>query len=221
MGRRWIAVLATLVLVGIGAPVEPDVALPRGPKQPGVAHRGLDVGAVHGATVRGPGTFGFGTVFALRLGDRHRLVSAAHVVDGTALVPGCGGGRFAPVPGADLASAPLDAPPGAVALVPTADPVVAGELVLVAGHPLGGALTVRRGRVVTVAEGSTFGQRAQVVVIEADVEPGFSGGPVVDADGAVVAVMFAVEDRTGVGLAHPVGALASRALGARATARSG
>lgn len=221
MGRRSIAVLATLVLIGVAAPVGPGVAEQRAPKQPGLAHRGLDVGAVHGATVRGPGTFGFGTVFALRLGDRHRLVSAAHVVDGTAIVPGGGAGVFAAVPGADLASAPLERPAGSAALTPTTEPVVAGQLVLVAGHPLGGALTVRRGRVVTVADGSTFGQRADVVVIEADVEPGFSGGPVVDADGEVVAVMFAVEDRTGVGLAHPVSALASRALGARATGGSG
>lgn len=210
MRRRNLAVVLAVVLLAVGAPVDPGGAEPRGPKRVGVAHRGVDLAAVHGATVRGPGTFGFGTVFAVDLAGRPRLVSAAHVVDGTAIVPGGGAGPFAAVPGADLAAAPVEPPPGAPALRAADEPAGPGDLVLVAGHPRGTALDVRRGRVVTVSDGGTFGQGADVVVIEADVEPGFSGGPVVDADGDVVAVLFAVEGRTGVGLAHPLRALADR-----------
>jgi len=199
-----VAVLAALSVVGprAGAPATGEASAP---KRSGAAHAGIDTRAVHAATVRDGGSFGFGTVFALGIGAERRLVSAAHVVDGVAFVPG-DAAVFGAVPGADLAAS-TGGGSGSVGLLPAAEEVVAGDLVLVSGHPAGGALAVRRGRVVAVADGTTFGQRADVVVIDADVEPGFSGGPVVDAGGDVVAVMFAVEQRTGVGLAHPVGAL--------------
>ena len=197
-----VGTLATLVVSD--APVT-DAVDGEAPKRAGAAHAGVDERAVHGATVRSGATFGFGTVFALGADSSPRLVSAAHVVDGVALVAG-GSGPFAVVSGADLAAAPL-ASSGPSALTASVDAAVAGDLVVVAGHPGGATLAVRRGRVLAVADGSTFGQRADVVVIDARVEPGFSGGPVVDADGEVVAVMFAVEAHTGVGLAHPVAAL--------------
>jgi S1-C subfamily serine protease len=43
-----------------------------------------------------------------------------------------------------------------------------------------------------------------VYVIAATVEPGWSGGPVVDSNGDVIAVIVGLEQRTGVTLAVPI-----------------
>jgi S1-C subfamily serine protease len=76
----------------------------------------------------------------------------------------------------------------------------------VAGYPGGGRLTLRGARVrgqATIDDDSGRGQR-DVLVFQGLVEPGNSGGPLLDLDGRVLGLVFAnssVDDRTGFALA--------------------
>lgn len=75
----------------------------------------------------------------------------------------------------------------------------------VVGYPGGGRLTLRGARVrgqATIAEDGGAGLR-EVVVFQGLVEPGNSGGPLLDLDGRVLGLVFAnssVDDRTGFAL---------------------
>lgn len=88
-------------------------------------------------------------------------------------------------------------------------PAKAGDLVTVVGYPLGGPLTFAPGTVVDRVDGTPFGINGSVVRLTAKVEHGNSGGPVLNAHGQVVAVVFAIEISTGFGLAIPVDTVAS------------
>jgi S1-C subfamily serine protease len=79
----------------------------------------------------------------------------------------------------------------------------AGDSVTVVGYPLGGALTFSNGVVVDRVDGSAFGVHGDVLRLTARVEHGNSGGPVLDAQGQVVGVVFAIQLATGFGLAIP------------------
>jgi S1-C subfamily serine protease len=85
-----------------------------------------------------------------------------------------------------------------------------GTRVVVAGFPEGGELAFRRGRVVDYVPGGPFEQPDEVMRSTAEVLPGNSGGPVFDAEGRVVAIVFGVERRTGHALAIPVDRLRVR-----------
>jgi S1-C subfamily serine protease len=76
------------------------------------------------------------------------------------------------------------------------DPVTA------VGYPLGGPLTLSRG----VAKGKTYDSELGVDVLRvtAHIQHGNSGGPLLDSQGRVVGVVYALETRTGYGLAIPV-----------------
>lgn len=84
---------------------------------------------------------------------------------------------------------------------------VTGEAITVVGFPLGGPLTFSPGRVVGFTDGSGLGIPGQVMRLTANVEPGNSGGPVLDAHGRVVGIVYAIELATGYGLAIPLDTL--------------
>src|SRR5581483_10768266 len=88
-------------------------------------------------------------------------------------------------------------------------PAKAGDLVTVVGYPLGGPLTFADGTVIDRVAGSHFGIGGSVLRLTANVEHGNSGGPVLDGEGRVVAVVFAIETTTGFGLAIPIDTVAS------------
>ena len=89
-----------------------------------------------------------------------------------------------------------------------AKPVV-GERVQVVGFPLGGPETFSGGRIVDFVSGSNLGVPGRVMRLTANVQPGNSGGPVLDSKGRVVAIVYAIELATGYGLAIPLDTLHS------------
>lgn len=93
-------------------------------------------------------------------------------------------------------------------LRPTA--VASDEPVVVVGFPEGGPLTVTPGEMLGLVDGQLLGEPADVLRIDATIRQGNSGGPVLDADGAVVGVVFASEVERGTALAVPVTTLLER-----------
>lgn len=89
-------------------------------------------------------------------------------------------------------------------------PVELGEQVLAAGYPDGGPITVSTGRVVDRVDGEVLGEPADVLRVDARIRQGNSGGPLLDEQGRVVGVVFALEVPTGHGLAVPVEVLLDR-----------
>ena len=89
-------------------------------------------------------------------------------------------------------------------------PVQRGEEVFAVGYPGGGPAQVSPGRVIGMVDGTVLGEPAEVIRVEVEITQGSSGGPLVDRDGLVVGVVFAVEVDAGVGLAVPVATLLER-----------
>jgi S1-C subfamily serine protease len=89
-----------------------------------------------------------------------------------------------------------------------------GEPVVLLGYPNDGPLTVvagSAGRPRKVVAPDAYGRRLRlrtVVPLRGKVEHGDSGGPVIDADGDVVAMIFASATRGGGGFGVPVDAIA-------------
>lgn len=83
----------------------------------------------------------------------------------------------------------------------------AGDPIVVAGYPGGGALTVREGEVLRRTRDVMFGAEAGAIAFDVEVAPGSSGGPVLDTHGRVVGVVYALSPDDGVGYAVPVSAL--------------
>lgn len=80
-----------------------------------------------------------------------------------------------------------------------------GSTTTLAGHPLGGPLTIRVGQMLGTGAGALFGLEAErVVMVDVSVEEGFSGGPVLNSAGEVFAVIVAVEVGTNTTLAIPL-----------------
>ncbi len=80
-----------------------------------------------------------------------------------------------------------------------------GATATIAGYPNGGALSIVAGEILGVGDGVIFGMAAErVVMIDASTGEGFSGGPVVNADGEVFAVVVALEVGTDTALAIPL-----------------
>jgi S1-C subfamily serine protease len=88
-----------------------------------------------------------------------------------------------------------------------------GDDVAVVGYPLGGPLTITKGTVVDRVDGGKFGVPGEVMRMTARVRPGNSGGPVLNAKGQIVGVVFAIEIATRLALAIPLETL--KALVAR------
>ncbi|WP_111767902.1 MarP family serine protease [Nakamurella deserti] len=178
----------------------PDDALVADPVVAAAAPSVLKVRAVSQSC--GQGSSGTGFV----IGPDHVLTNA-HVVGGASTVGVEVGGTLEPatvvaydseqdtavlyVPGLNLPALVFDAR----AAAPQSDAIVLG-------YPLGGPFTVSAGRVRSVTEltGPDIYQsttvRREVYLLRALVQPGNSGGPVLDADGEVIGVVFgaAIDD---------------------------
>jgi S1-C subfamily serine protease len=83
-------------------------------------------------------------------------------------------------------------------------PPEAGDLVTVVGYPRGGPLTLSEGAVVDRIDGADLGIPGAVVRLSAQVEPGNSGGPVLNRRGQIAGIVYARQRGTGFGLAIPV-----------------
>lgn len=86
-------------------------------------------------------------------------------------------------------------------------PAREGDLVRVVGYPLGGQFSVIRGLVVDQVDGPAFEDRSHVLRVKAVVLPGYSGGPILDAGGKVVGVVYALGRATRYALAIPASSL--------------
>lgn len=95
------------------------------------------------------------------------------------------------------------------------DPV-AGDLVRTLGYPLGGPFKPSDGRVIDLVDGAQYEHRSPIIQTTAEVRPGNSGGPLVDAYGRVSGVVFAVDTSNGDALAIPVSRLRAVLRDARA-----
>lgn len=89
------------------------------------------------------------------------------------------------------------------------DEAAPGDDVYAAGYPLGDAFTLTSGHVVDVVDNPGLGNSGDTIRMNAEIHPGNSGGALLDNDGQVVAVVYAIEKATGLGLAIPVSRLKS------------
>jgi S1-C subfamily serine protease len=148
---------------------------------------------------------GSGSGFAL---DEHTLITNRHVVVGSnELEVSTWDGRTFSARSASVGTV------GDIAIVKVAGrlpqparygpPARRGDPVTVVGYPLGGRLTLRRGTVVDRDDGYRFRIPGPVLRMTTLVRPGNSGGPVLDEDGRVVGVVFAIEIATDWALAIP------------------
>jgi S1-C subfamily serine protease len=83
-------------------------------------------------------------------------------------------------------------------------PPAVGDPIVLAGRPGGGAVVVAAARVHLDADGAAWGMAGRVLLIDAATGPGWSGGPVLDRHGAVVGVLAARDEVTGLAIAVPV-----------------
>ena len=79
-----------------------------------------------------------------------------------------------------------------------------GADIAAVGYPLGGPLTITQGVVIDRIGGFDFNVPGDILRISAEVQPGNSGGPLLDRSGHVAGVVYAIEIATGLGLAIPM-----------------
>ena len=106
----------------------------------------------------------------------------------------------------DIAVAEVDGQLPDVAPVAAADPEP-GDRILVAGYPGGAGLSLDEGHMVARTSDRLFGSEAGALALDVEVAPGNSGGPVLDPDGQLVGVVYALAVEGGRGFAVPVTAL--------------
>jgi S1-C subfamily serine protease len=106
----------------------------------------------------------------------------------------------------DLALVEVEQPLPVVVKVAEIDPEPGGTIWVV-GYPGGGPPTIVRGNVVDYTRDEDLGPFGNIMRLTAPVEPGQSGGPVIDEHQVVVGVVYAVEVATGYSLALPASAL--------------
>lgn len=79
-----------------------------------------------------------------------------------------------------------------------------GDPLLFAGHARGGPVRLQTGTVHAYVDGDAYGISGPLMLIDAPSEPGFSGGPVLNEVGEVVAVLQGFDLVTELTLAIPV-----------------
>ena len=79
-----------------------------------------------------------------------------------------------------------------------------GADIAAVGYPLGGPFTITRGVVIDRIDGFDSNVQGKILRISAEVQPGNSGGPLLDRKGRVAGVVYAIEIKTGLGLAIPM-----------------
>jgi serine protease Do/serine protease DegQ len=158
--------------------------------------------------VEGGGFHGSGIVWS-----RGRVLTALHVVEEmpSVTVSVAGGGQWAATvvdrdPALDLALLAVDGDLGAALPLGASSELTRGERVALAGCP-GRACGRGEG---TVLEASRAFAGGRYLALAAPVRPGASGGPVVDARGALVGVVDLLVRGAGVALAIPVERAAAR-----------
>ncbi|WP_315098046.1 serine protease [uncultured Cellulomonas sp.] len=213
-----LAMAGCAMLPGLPAPVPTNVVPSDLPQQTptssgNLSPDGFDSAQRMAVRIRniGCGTLSTGSGFAL---DDHTLVTNRHVVtDSSTLQLNTYDGRdltAAATSTADLADLAIvrteDALPAAPELAET-DPAI-GATVTVVGYPLGRALTVTTGQVLSSRTDPLNENLGEVLVTDAPVEPGSSGSAVLDDDGRVVGVVYA-KDSNGHSFVVPVSTLRS------------
>ncbi|MDP8930370.1 MAG: serine protease [Actinomycetota bacterium] len=162
--------------------------------------------------IRNPSGIGAGTGAGFAVGP-HLIVTNRHVVEGDdPLEVSTWDGRVLEVAAADMAPGHDLAALRTVRTLQTRvefaqRPARPGDLVYVVGYPLGCEFTVIRGLVVDEVEGSALGGQPDVLRVKAVVLPGYSGGPVLNVDGEVVGVVYALGRATRYALTIPVSSL--------------
>lgn len=106
--------------------------------------------------------------------------------------------------GDDLALLELPASMKSPVVSLSSDDPVSGDLVAAVGFPLGGERTARRARVLERLEDDQGLSSTYAISTTASVQPGDSGGVLVNADGYVVAVTTAIALKDNVSLGVPV-----------------
>ena len=158
---------------------------------------------------------------AVRQGDALLLLTNAQVVRGagTVLVRLPSGDLVAAqvvgtVPGRDAAVLELAEEDEALieALEVASAPQVGDPLVVV-GHP-DGHTDARRGVVRSVERRAGYDGASDVLLVDAQVRGGSSGGAVVDDQGRVVGLVAAKDPATGWAVAYPIAEVLGRGLGA-------
>jgi S1-C subfamily serine protease len=100
----------------------------------------------------------------------------------------------------DLAVVTLDtAPPAGVTLALHPSVVGSGTNITVVGYPRATLQTIEHGTIARLS--GQYPERSLVQVLTAPIRPGNSGGPVIDAAGRVVGVVYATDTESGEGLA--------------------
>jgi S1-C subfamily serine protease len=99
--------------------------------------------------------------------------------------------------------------------------VTRGEPIIVVGYPGGGPATISTGVVVDLIEGELLDEPADVIRVDAEISQGNSGGPLLDEEGRVIGVVFALDVTSGDGLAVGIESLLERLDGSSLTTPSG
>lgn len=99
----------------------------------------------------------------------------------------------------------------------TADSV-AGQNVTVAGHADGGVIEIQSGVISARVPGGAYGYSSDVLLINVETRGGYSGGPVLDDAGNVVAILSGFDRTTGLSLAIPADVVAQFLDDAQASA---
>lgn len=197
-----------------------------GPSAPAAAQR--DLRRAHEQCIRSVVRIttdsGHGTGWVTMVGDQKVVVTAQHVVDQLArvhlsfydeeLMHGDVVWMSARI---DLAVIVPERQPDVPALPVGSGALIRGERVVLGGNPGGLSFVTTEGVVAGVLHGSRLsdaacGEGNNCVIVDAESEPGSSGGPIVDADGRVVGMLWGIYAATSLSIGLHASTLASELL---------